>query len=224
MTNLILLVHRDSKPISAYIKVKMWTLTSNWAFLDGLYWDLSELLLQERHRWLFLMWPHSLMCRESYSIQSRSLVFHNLTFLLSMFKSFMVSYEREQKASDVSASHAGPSRLDWWNLEQPPGWIFIASNFYGHFFTAEKVWSKLLQYVADSKSWCAFKILLGQSVERQSTPSMCCGNTVHVGSGSWDAFPRKYHGFLYLRDCWWISRTHSNMTFVMFFWNIYNLQ
>lgn len=45
MTNLILLVHRDDKQKSAYIKVKMWILTSNWAFLDGLYWDLSELLL-----------------------------------------------------------------------------------------------------------------------------------------------------------------------------------
>lgn len=83
-----------------------------------------------------------------------------------MFKSFMVSREREQKASDVSASHAGPSRLGWWNLEQSPGWIFIANNFYRLFFTAEKVWSKWLQYVADSKSLCAFKILLGQSVER----------------------------------------------------------
>jgi len=44
MTNLILLVHRDDKPKSAYIKVKMWTWTSNWAFLGGLYWDRSELL------------------------------------------------------------------------------------------------------------------------------------------------------------------------------------
>lgn len=44
MTNLILLVHKDGKPKSAYSKVKIWTLTSNWAFLDGLYWDLSELL------------------------------------------------------------------------------------------------------------------------------------------------------------------------------------
>lgn len=182
MTNLILLVHRDSKPKSAYIKVQMWTLTPNWAFLDGLYWDLSELLFQERHHWLFLIWTHSLVCRQSYSIQSRSLVFQKLTFLLSPFKSFMVSCEREQKASDVSASHAGPSRLETdgtWNSHL--GEFLWPTIFYGHFFTAEKVWSELLQCVADSKSWCAFKILLGQSMERESTPSMHCGNT--VGSG-----------------------------------------
>lgn len=29
-----------------------------------------------------------------------------------------------------------------------------------------------------------------------------CGNTMHVGSGSWDALSGKYHGFLCLKD-WW---------------------
>lgn len=45
-------------------------------------------------------------------------MFQNLTFLLTMFKSFMVRFEREQKASDVLASHAGPSRLDLRTLEK----------------------------------------------------------------------------------------------------------
>lgn len=225
MTNLILLVHRDSKPKSAYIKVKMWTLPSNWAFLDGLYWDLSELLFQERHLGLFLMWTHSLMCRESYSIQRGSWVFQNLTFLLSTFKSLMVSCEREQEASEVSARHAAPSRLDWWNLEQPPGWIFTARTFLWALFHSWKSFGQ-----NSCRMWQTVKAdvhseFYQASPWRESTPSMCCGNPTQVGIGSlWDAFPRKCHGFLCLRDCWWIRKTYSSMTFLMFLYNIYNLQ
>lgn len=152
MTNLILLVHRDSKPKSAYIKVKMWTLTSNWVFLNGLYWDLSKLLLQERHPWLFLMWTHSLMCRESYSVQSRSLVFQYLPFLLSTFNSFVVSCERSRRLVMCQpATLAPPGETDGtWNSHLSD--FLWPRVFTGTSSRPKKFDQNYCSYVADCKS------------------------------------------------------------------------
>jgi len=110
-----------------------------------------------------------------------------------MFKSVMVRSEREQKASDVSASCAGPSRLDLWTLTQASGWSFPATTF-----TAEKGWSKFLHYVIDSKSLPAYENQLDQLMERKSKPSLNCGDITHEESGSWNTVSRKYHRFLCL--------------------------
>lgn len=115
-----------------------------------------------------------------------------------MFKSFLVRFETEQKARDVPANYAGPSRLDWWTPEEESGWSFTAQTL-----TAEKGWSKFLQFEVDSKSLHAFNNQLDQFMERKSTLSMNCGDTTVVESGSWDTISRKYRRFLSLTDCWW---------------------
>lgn len=144
------------------------------------------------------------------------LVFQNWTFLLNMFKSFMVRFERGQKASDVSASYAGLSRLEWWTVEQTSRWSFTAQTF-----THVEDWSKLLQYVVGNKSFHAFKNQLDEFMERKSMPSMNCGDTKHGESGSWDAISRKYHSFLCLTDYWWTCGTGPNVAFLTFSWNMY---